>query len=139
MNQSDPALASRMDTLQRRVRALSVWLGIAWILALASGVLGAWHAYDAREARKNEAFLKRKIEYLESRLSAHVTRADRQLLMLERHAETARPRLRSGELTAVRRWLTRADRILSEDRARVEALERRLATLEDSVRIAFRR
>ena len=138
MNGGDHTLASRVAQLRRRVRTLSVLLGITGIFATASGILAAWHAYDAREARKHDAFSKRKIQYLELRLSTHTAQADRRLLTLERQMETTRLRARQGELTTVRRWLSRADQAMSEDRARIEDLERRLGVPKDSLRTSLK-
>lgn len=133
MNDTEFGLANRTARLEERVRVLSVLLGITAILAIASGALAAWHAYDAREARKHEGFSKRKIEYLESRLGAHAAGADRQLATLERELAKTRLRVRYGELTAFRRWLARADRAMAENRTLIEDLGSRLAVLEDSL------
>ena len=131
MNGSLTGPAGRIAHLERRVRALSFVVGVVGIVAIASCAVGLWHAYDAREARKNVTFSKRKIEYLESRLNAHTAQTGRQFLALKRQLEATQVRVRLGELTAVRRWL-------SQDRGRIKDLERRLAALEDSLQVSRR-
>jgi hypothetical protein len=136
MNARDTALGVLLARLERRLKVLTTLLGITMSLALASGALSTWQTYLMRKARSEHAFAKRRIEYLEMRLSNKVASDHSRLLLLERQSRTMARALRSPQISTVRLWFSRLERSRSEDRDRIENLENTLRALQDSLQIS---